>query len=330
MLVWLDNSANGRPDRWGVPQINENYARELFELYTMGANSGYTQTDIVEAAKCLSGWGLIDPYTNGTFLFRANWHVAGRKTVLGRTIDNPNWGTEGMKDVGELIDAILAHPATAKFLTAKIWRYFVSDDLPVHVHDELARRFRQSGYDIKQLMSLIFRSNFFFSGRAVRTLIKNPVEFTVGAIRQHGKTPIGSYKELGRTVDAMGLPLMRYRNPEGIEDGLPWLSSQTLVERMNFASRLTWKSPVYRLQTQFDPFREVNRMSLRTAEQIVEHYLAILVDYDVTPQVRSFLIEYMHLLDFKRDPFVGRWEQIDQKVRGLARAVMSLAQYQVN
>lgn len=330
MLVWLDNSSNGRPDRWGTPQINENYAREILELYTMGAGSGYSQSDIVEAAKCLSGWGLVDPYYDGRFIFRSTWHVPGAKWFLGRKIEHPNWGTEGMKDVEVLFDTILGHAATAKFLTKKIWNYFVSNELPTHVHDRLAQLFQQSGFDIKQLLSVIFRSKFFFGPKSRRKLIKNPVELAIGALRQTNKTVIHSYKELGRSVAAMGLPLLRYGNPAGTEDGLSWLTSQTMVERMNLVSRVTWKSPQYRLKTRFDPYSEVDRLGLRTAEAIVDHYLAVLVDFDVTPQVRAFCLEFMHRLDFKRELFTGSRYQIDQKVRGLVRAVMALPQYQVN
>jgi uncharacterized protein (DUF1800 family) len=328
MLLWLDNFLNGKPEN-GQPKINENYGRELLELYTLGIGN-YGQGDVVEAAKCLSGWGLREGYGSNEFVFRSDWHVPGPKYVLGRTISNGNNGSEGMQDAVDLIDLLVSRLDCARFLVGKLWRAFVSNDAPGDVLDALAQRFLADGLDLRSLMSIILRSQFFFSDRAIRSLVKTPMEFLVGAIRNLGRPTIRKYKLLADHVDAMGLPLHRYETPAGLPDGLAWLDTQSVLRRANFAEQLTRRQDPYHIGASFDALRDVNRLGLRTADAIVDFYLAFLVDGDVPGPVRSFLIEFMHRVDWERRPFVFDNERADRKVRGLVHILMALPQYSIN
>lgn len=333
MLYWLDNYLNGQA-RAGQPVINENYGRELLELYTMGATAGYTQQDVVEVSKCLSGWSLNGP---NTFMWRANYHVTGPKTVLGKLISNGNSGTQGMQDLYDLLDnVILPYPSTAEYMVTKIWNYFVAETIDVAVLTLLADRWRKDSFDIRSLMSVILRCNFFYSDRSMRTLVKNPMEYVVGAIRNTGLTPIGYYKGtnatngLGYRVEQMGLPLLRYSNPAGLDDGVAWIDSAALIARANFANELTQVSQTAGFRARFDPFREILRANLQTAQQIVDHYVSILLDGDVPDGVRVALYDFMNRVDSGPQPFTLTQAKVNEKVRGLVHLLLATPEYQIN
>ena len=320
MLLWLDNNINGRLVN-GVPTINENYAREIMELYTMGVNGGYTQNDVVQAARCLSGWTLTG---NNRFFYNASWHVTGNKTVLGSTILSA-----GQQEVYSLIDVLLAWPATAEYMVTKVWKFFVSENPYPALVTELAKRWRADGFNFRALMNIVLRSNYFFSSAARRVLIKNPVEFVINAIRNTA-TPIYRFVNLGQRVQDMGWSLLRYSNPAGYDDGTYWISTQAMIARCNFAAELTQVSGTAGVWPRFDPAREVVRMNLQTAEEIVDHFLGILVDGDVPPQVRYSLYDFMNRADRGSDPFVLTPAKINEKVRGLVHLILSLPEYQMN
>lgn len=338
MQWWLDNYLNGRPVR-GQPKINENYGRELLELYTVGVDNGYTQRDVVEASKALSGWGLVGI---NRFLYRDSWHVKGPKTVMGKTFSNP---TNGMKDGFDLIDVILASvdPATrvprcAKFLTTKIWRYFVNEDVTKYdkTINLLATRFAEDGYDIRALMSTILRSNVFYSADSVRQLVKNPVEFAVGALRNTGQIvnlggTVRRFRNVGIGVEFIGYPLLRYQNPAGLEDGMAWISSQAVIGRANYANEITQVNTYAGVGNRFSPTREIARKNLRTDRQIVDHFLDILVDGDVPAAVRTKLYDFMNRDDNGPRKFnINDPALVSAKVRGLVHLIMALPEYQIN
>jgi hypothetical protein len=322
MQLWLDNYLNGRRG------INENYARELLELYTMGVNSGYTQTDIMEAAKCLSGWGVDNEnYAQPRFQYRPEHHISGAKTVLGRRIDNPS---NGQQDLYDLIDTILAHPKTAEFLARKLWEFFVAPNPPAQIVTDLAAIWRQSGYDVKAIMRVMFRCNYFYSSRAIRQLVKNPMELTLGAVRNLGTPHLGNYRGLGNRIQNQGWPLLRYKNPAGLKGGLEWLGSREVIARMNFGDEITKLVDDDGIRPRFDPFREILRKRLLTDEQIVDHYLQILVDGNASPTQRLLCIQFMNTDDFNSERFQLRYDLVDRKVRGLVHIIMSMPQYQQN
>ncbi len=316
MLWWLDNNVNGQPEH-GRPKINENYGRELLELYTLGVNAGYTQKDVREAAKCLTGWstGAIDQ-----FAYKPAWHVPGRKSFLGTTILS-----NGQREVHDLLDTILGHPAAARFLVTKIWKYFVSETPYPQLIEVLADKWRKSGYDIKFLMSTIFRSNYFYSSRSIKTLVKNPVEVYAQATRAlHVKWRFYLYADRG--LAAMGYRLMDYSDPSGYRDGIAWIDEMAIIARANFANDATQMG----FKATFDPNREISRLNLSTAKAIVDHYLRVLGVDNVPANTRSVLYLFMDLVDTGRQKFTLTPAKINEKVRGLVHLALSLPEYSIN
>ena len=329
MLYWLDNHLNGRLVN-GNKQVNENYGRELLELYTMGVTGGYTQQDVVEVSKCLSGWTL--EYIN-VFKFDPGMHIDGDKTVLGRRV-----ASAGEQEVFDLVDnVILPWPATAEYIVKKLWEYFVAPQPYPALITELANRFRSMKFDIRSLMSVILRSNYFYSANAIGMLIKNPVEFAIGAMRNLN-TPIENYVGLGNQIAALGYPLLRYENPSGLPDGNAWINSQTMLARGNFANELTRLSSTAALRNRFDHWAEIggdpryspNPPRLRTAEEVVDHYLKILVDGDVPDSVRASLYDFMNRIDTGSAPFNFGEATVQMKVRGLVHLILALPEYSAN
>ena len=292
MLYFLDN----RLSRVGRP--NENFARELKELHTMGVGGGYTETDIQESARCFTGWTNILDFA----YFRVNYHDFGVKRVLGRVIDNRNLGrTQAaiVKDGLDVIDACLAHPSTAKYVARKIWEYFVYENPSQALVDKLAARWRKDGYDIRALMETIFRSKAFYSQRAMRGLIKNPAEYVVGMMRQTATNEEKIwYTRVTNRFLQMGLPLMNYAGPEGLPEGQAYINSQNIINRINFAMEMIERRVqphLSYLRSRLDPEREILRAKLdtKTPDAIVDHFLDIFVDGDVPKAVRDALVRYM-------------------------------------
>ena len=253
MLVWLDNwlSRARKP--------NENYGRELLELYTMGVGNGYTEKDVKEASRALTGHTLR-PRNQYYFNPSTYYHDYGPKTFLGKTIHNSY--PKGAKDLDDLLDIILGHPATAKFIVRKIWEYFVYMDPAKNLVDYLADVFRKDGYSLRSLMGLILRSKAFYSPKSRRTLVKDPLDFCVGLSRfLHASL---SYLGMGYRVALQGYPLLNFENPSGLPDGTVWINSQSLIERANFAEALIQQGGYTNLRASFDPFREIRRKGLKT------------------------------------------------------------------
>ena len=323
MLYWLDN----RLSRATKP--NENYAREIMELFSMGIGGGYTEKDIQEAARCFSGWYcLLD-----RSYFQPRYHDLAQKTVLGKTIYNPR---DGRQDGIDVIDAILAQPATAKYMVKKIWEYFVYLDPSQKLVDELAARWRKDGYDVRALMETIFRSKAFYSSHAYRTLVKSPPEFVVGAMRQLNCRAL-DYGRLTNRFNQLGLPLYNYSDPDGLEEGTSWINSQTVINRSNFAMELIRQRNSYlRYVTErraylppMATWDEVQAHQLDTPAKIVDFYLELLVDSDVPKKVRDDLVSYMT----RTDSGTRSWNaqtQVPEKVSGLCHLILALPEAQMN
>lgn len=316
MLWWLDNNVNGRPEN-GKPKINENYGRELLELYTMGVDAGYTQQDVREAAKCLSGWSTA---SLDRFIYKPEWHITGNKTFLRSTILS-----NGQREVYDLVDTILRHPASARFLVTKIWNYFVSEKPYPQLIEVLADMWRKSGYDIKFLMSTIFRSKYFYSSNAVKQLVKNPYEFVVQALRA-SSTTWRYYRLLDTRLVQMGYRLMEYSDPSGYDDGIAWIDEIAMLSRANFANDLT-RMNYYSL---FDPNREITRLNLNTKQAVVDHYVEMFGCDGIPASVRSVLYLYMDTVDSGSQPFTFTPAKINEKVRGLVHLILSLPEASIN
>lgn len=233
MLVYLDGKSN-KVRKGTQDKPNENYARELMELHTLGVHNGYTQQDVSEAARCLSGWTFDATRTfalnRGNAYFRPECHDDGPKTVLGVPV--PAGG--GPKDLDVLVAAVCSHPNTARFIAAKLCRRFVSPDPPETLVKDAADAFARSRGDIKAVLRCILDSQAFAASRGV--LLKRPFKFVVSALRATGAdTHAGS--GVTETLHRMGHGLFQYPTPDGYPDQeLPWMG--TLMWRWNFALAL--------------------------------------------------------------------------------------------
>jgi len=261
MLFYLDNwlsvspteaSRQLRPNaKPGARQgLNENYARELMELHTLGGDGGYTQKDVVEVARCFTGWTIRRPRGEPEFLFNSRMHDPREKVVLGTRIAAGG----GMEDGLKAIDLLARHPSTARFIATKLARRFVSDDPPASLVTLVAKAFRESDGDIRQVLRPIFTSPEFFSPEVIQAKVKKPVEFVASALRAVGAETNAS-PALLRYLVRMGEPLFLAQPPTGFPDvGSTWISPNMLLARMNFAMDLTTnRIPGTRVRREVDP-----------------------------------------------------------------------------
>jgi len=214
--------------------LNENYGRELMELHTLGVDGGYTQADVVAVARCFTGWTIAGPRQGGGFRFEPRMHDPGEKVVLGHTIK-----AGGEKGDGEkVLDILAKHPSTARFISTKLVRRFVSDDPPAALVDRAAARFEATNGDIREVVRTILTSPEFFAADAYRAKVKTPFEFVVSAVRATA-SDVSSAVALVQTVRQLGMPLYFCQPPTGYADTADaWVNTGALLERMNFALAL--------------------------------------------------------------------------------------------
>jgi uncharacterized protein (DUF1800 family) len=242
MLFYLDNwlsvSPNGAAMRMAANVrrrgINENYAREIMELHTLGVDGGYSQQDVHEVARCFTGWTVRRPRGEAEFYFEPRLHDLGAKTVLGTRI--PAGG--GMEDGLKVIDLLARHPATEKFIARKLTRRLVADEPPASLVERAAAAFRQSDGDIRQVLRSIIEAPEFFAPEYFQAKVKKPVEYVASSLRLMGaETRITP--QLLRYLARMGEPLFLAQPPTGFSDaGSSWISPDMLLTRMNFAADL--------------------------------------------------------------------------------------------
>ena len=226
--------ANGQRPHVERRGLNENYARELMELHTLGVDGGYTQQDVREVARCFTGWTIDRPRQGGGFIFRPRFHDYDEKVVLGRKIK----GQGGVEDGMEVLQLLAAHPSTARFISLKLCRHFVNDDPPVSVIDHTARTFTKSGGDIRAVLRTILTSPEFNSQAAFRTKVKSPFELVASSLRTLGAETDAGAPLMG-LIMRMGQPLFQYQAPTGFPDrASSWINSGTLLARMNFSMAL--------------------------------------------------------------------------------------------
>ncbi len=225
MLVYLDNQVNTKRGP------NENYARELMELHTLGVHGGYTQQDVKEVARCYTGWQIETRFLRprGKFHFNETAHDDTAKTVLGQTI--PAEG--GEKDVERVLDILVAHPSCAKFISQKLCRYFLGDAGP-QLEQQVAEEFTRTDGDIKAMVQVILNSDQIVSGPPI---MKRPFDFIVSSLRSFAVDTDGGVGIQGQ-LDKIGQPLYQWPMPDGYPDRTEaWTSS--LLARWNFSLALT-------------------------------------------------------------------------------------------
>jgi uncharacterized protein (DUF1800 family) len=223
-----------RPQAKKLPTgLNENYAREIMELHTLGVDGGYSQKDVTELAKVLTGWGIEKPQQGGEFRFREIAHEPGPKYLLGQKI-NEHGEAEGM----EALDILAHHPSTAKFISRKLAMRFVSDNPPQSMVDRMADTFLKKDGDIREVLRTMFKSPEFWSADAYRAKVKTPLEFVASAARVSG-VDVQNALPLIQFLNRMGMPLYGMQPPTGYSmKADAWVNSSALLNRMNFALAL--------------------------------------------------------------------------------------------
>jgi uncharacterized protein (DUF1800 family) len=215
--------------------LNENYARELMELHTLGADGGYTQHDVQEVARCLTGWWINDDYRyTPSFLFRPEQHDAGEKTVLG--VRFPAGG--GVEEGERVLDILARHPSTSRFVARKLVTYFVSDDPPAALVERAAATFRRTDGDIAEVMRTIVRSREFNSRAAYRAKAKTPFELVASTMRVMNAAPDTTMRT-AQLIANLGQRIWGRLTPDGWPDqGAEWLTMGSMLNRFNFAARV--------------------------------------------------------------------------------------------
>jgi len=213
--------------------LNENYGRELLELHTLSVNGGYSQRDVTEVAKVFTGWTIDKPYQGGGFKFDPRMHEPGPKFVLGRKI-KPKGEGEGL----ELLHRLATSPQTAHFISFKLAERFVSDDPPPALVDRMTKTFLKKRGDIREVLTVLFRSPEFWDDGTYRAKVKTPLEFVASAVRASG-AEVDDAVPLTRQLNNMGMPLYGAQPPTGYSmKAETWVSSSALLNRMNFALAL--------------------------------------------------------------------------------------------
>jgi uncharacterized protein (DUF1800 family) len=283
--------------------INENYARELMELHTLGVDGGYTQKDVQEIARCFTGWTIMDPrgYRSaalqqmngrdnlrdnaGEFYFNPRLHDDGEKVVLGQKI--PAGG--GMNDGLKVLEILARHPSTAKFIATKLARRFVSDNPSPALIERISTAFKKSDGDIRETLRAVFSSPEFNSVESYRAKIKTPFEVAVSSIRTLGGETNGG-PGIHQWISRMGEPLYMYQAPTGYPDMAEnWVNTGSLLERMNFGLALASnRIPGTRVDlTRFSN----NSQGSANPEQALDRFLEVIVQGDISPKTKATLLK---------------------------------------
>ncbi len=305
------NQQNPKQQKRMQRGINENYAREVMELHTLGVESGYTQNDIKEVARAFTGWTIVDPrgyrrtFANvangtedkratrltrlaglpedaksGTFFFNERAHDRGEKTVLGQKINEG-----GMKDGLKVIDVLVNHPSTAKYIARKLAVKFVSDNPSESLVGRVAKAFQDSKGDIKTTLRAIFTDKEFFAAENYRAKIKTPFEVVVSAIRTVGADTNGG--QIQAMLAKMGEPLYAYQAPTGYPDTAEdWVNTGALLERLNFAVALA---------SNRIPGTRVNLKQFegRNKSEILNRSIAVVLDGEISPNTKATLLKQL-------------------------------------
>ena len=297
MLYWLDNNENHRV------AVNENYGRELLELFSMGIGN-YTEQDVKECARAFTGWTVeaaeymtlrstkasIWPYGRVAFQFeyRSDDHDESEKEFLGE---------RGTFDGRDIIDIIVRQPATAKFVARRLFLFFAADEIDEHgekVVDDMARTYFDSDYEIKAMLRTLFLSGYFRSETARFARVKSPVELVAGVLRitQEFQWPRREIWDASQAVEYMGQELLNPPSVEGWHEGSEWIDSGSMVERVNFGADHLGDGDTPGVRACIDRLRRMNGQSM-TPDQAVDHCLDILGPVQASAETREALVEHV-------------------------------------
>jgi uncharacterized protein (DUF1800 family) len=320
MLVWLDNftSRAGRP--------NENYARELMELFTLGVDN-YTQTDVTEVARALTGWTLqgytsADNYNGAKFVDNAAQHDKGSKTILGQT---GNWdGRDAIRIILE--DQDNRGSVSGRFVAARLWSFFAYNDPPDWIVDELTGVYVSSGRSIKAMVEHILRMEEFYAAHSRKVLVRSPVEYVAASLKQlEAKTdmsvPVAD-------LIAMGQALFDPSDAKGPEGDMDWINTGTVFARASTTNKFVTNRST--TGTRIDVSQLVAGKTLATPADVVNALVDRLGLADVPPQTRADWEKYV---DSNPNGSRGYWKnesaRVDVKVRGLLHLMLTSPDYQL-
>jgi hypothetical protein len=312
MLSWLDNRYNVKA------HPNENYAREVMELFALGLGN-YTEDDIKNAARAFTGWGIDKQQV---FAYHEKQHDDGEKTFLGRTGD---FGGE------DIVDIIVQQPVHQRFICRKLLEFFVYSDPEPELIEALAQTYALSGYDIGKTMGTLLRSNVFFSSRAYRALPKSPVEFVIGTLRlmQVAAVPPDTIGWLQR----MGQEPLAPPSVKGWDGGPTWINTATLLSRFNYVNRIVRAAPPpgKDLATfpAFTPDDIVRQAGGLDASEVLSIVTRDAVQDDLTSDVRQALLEYLASTNAALPTPFGP-ENYQEKIRGALALTLNLPANQLN
>jgi uncharacterized protein (DUF1800 family) len=302
MLFYLDNQTSIGPHSLAALRaqanpaaknkdlgLNENYARELMELHTLGVDGGYTQKDVTEVAKVFTGWSIEEPRKGAEFAFNDRRHEPGTKVVMGQTI--PESGEEeGML----VLHRLATSPATAHHLSQQLAERFVSDTPPPALVDRMAKTYLHSEGDIRQVLRTMFSSPEFWSREAFRAKVKTPEEFVLSAVRATG----GEVNRPAAALNAMnqlGMPFFGCQTPNGYSwQAEAWVNSGDLVSRINIALALA--SHRLGTTTDLDALMKVNGPNGATAAQKETKLEAVFLDGELSAQARQTVLQQVDTL----------------------------------
>ncbi len=271
------------------PGLNENYGRELLELHTLGVDGGYTQQDVINVARAFTGWTIKPPAQGGGFIFRPQVHDAGQKVVLGHKLA----GGRGMEDAEDVLDILAKSPATARFISFKLARRFVSDSPSKALVDRGAQVYLRTDGDIREVLKSIVTSPEFFSQRAFHSKVKSPFEVVVSAMRALNAAP-DSTPRTAQVVAYLGQPIFGHQAPNGWpETGDAWMNTGAILNRINFGmaaagGRLPGAN--VRALPALDTIRSASR------DRQVDAVVATILNGMVSPDTRAVLLSGEHPL----------------------------------
>ena len=340
MLMWLDNMDNHKDS------INENYSREILELFSMGVGN-YTEQDIKECARAFTGWSVVNPdymtikmrnntarpynYMSWQFQYNEDDHDGGIKTFLGET---------GAFDGDDVIDIICKQDATPRFMARHLYHFFVADDLPVPqwpytppkdpaAIELMTEAYFESGYNIKAMLRAMFNADFFKSEEARFARVKSPSEMVVGALRLAGGLDIPSTEcyDAAKICSYMGQDLMNPPSVEGWYGGSDWINTGAYVERVNFASRILGDTGRPGLRALIDRISRSANGGHTSPERLVDACLEFVGPLTVREATRQGLIDYARRL-VERSADLGPEAQ-DDGIAAILKLIVTTQEYQL-
>jgi uncharacterized protein (DUF1800 family) len=305
MLKYLDNARSQKA------HPNENYARELMELFTLGIGN-YTEQDVRESARAFTGWTVRRPFRGGGFFEYAAQHDDGQKTFLGRT---------GNLDGNDIVSIIFEQPAASKWFARKLLSYFVYDDPEPELIDAVAAALVKNDFETAPVLSMLLRSNVFYSARTYRALVKSPVEFVVGSYQLYGIDTV-DLPTLG-VLNRMGQTLFHPPSVKGWDGGIAWLNSQTVLTRENFASTLMASQQMMSAQSWLSAGVPAN------ARAAVDKLVGTILYGDAS---EAGMAQVQAYLDGTGTSALGTFspENFEERMRGGAYLTMAMPAYQLS